>query len=58
MEKPEVKTRINVAIEMLENIHSTLCNESVKVYTRQQTYEFCAIIQSLRSFVTQLDKGV
>lgn len=58
MEKSEIETRITVAVEILENIHRTMCNEPTKVYTRQQTYEFCDIIQRIRSFVSQLEKGV
>ena len=51
MTNAERKVRLNVATEIIERVHSDLCNEQV---SRETTYELADIIRQLLYFTASL----
>ena len=53
MTNAERKVRLNVATEIIERVHSDLCNDHTEV-SREITYELADIIRQLLYFTASL----
>lgn len=47
MTNAERKVRLNVATEIIERVHSDLCNDHTEQVSRETTYELADIIRQL-----------
>ena len=54
MTNAERKVRLNVAIEIIERVHSDLCNDHTGQISRDTTYELADIIRQLLYFTASL----
>ena len=54
--KEFIKLRLDMALQMLESIHTDLCKESVEGVSQQTADECGHILCDLRSFVTKFNK--
>lgn len=56
MTSDERKIWLDLAIEVIEKVHSDLCRESTQQVSRAATNELTSIIQQLRSFSSSISK--
>lgn len=54
MTNAERKVRLNVATEIIERVHSDLCNDHTEQVSRETTYELADIIRQLLYFTASL----
>lgn len=54
MTNAERKVRLNVATEIIERVHSNLCNDHTGQVSRKTTYELADIIRQLIYFTASL----
>lgn len=54
MTNAERKTRLNVAIEIAEHVHSDLCHERTEVISREKLMDLVDIIVKLRYYAESL----
>lgn len=54
MTNAERKLRLNVATEIIERVHSDLCNDHTGQISRETTYELADIIRQLLYFTASL----
>ena len=54
MTNAERKVRMNVATEIIERVHSDLCNDHTGAVSRETTYELADIIRQLIYFMASL----
>lgn len=54
MTNAERKVRLNVATEIIERVHSDLCNDHIGQVSRKTTYELADIIHQLIYFMASL----
>lgn len=54
MTNAERKVRMNVATEIIERVHSDLCNDHTEEVSRETTYELADIIRQLIYFMASL----
>lgn len=54
MTTAERKLRLNVATEIIERVHSDLCNDHTGEVSRETTYELADIIRQLIYFTASL----
>ena len=54
MTTAERKLRLNVATEIIERVHSNLCNDHTGQVSRDTTYELADIIRQLIYFTASL----
>ena len=54
MTNAERKVRLNTAIEIIERVHSNLCNDHTGNISRETTYELADIIRQLIYFTASL----
>lgn len=54
MTKEERRIRMQVAMEILDNVYTDICHDNE--ITREKTREFCDFIIETRMFLTNFDK--
>lgn len=54
MTNAERKLRLNIATEIIERVHSDLCNDHTGQISRDTTYELADIIRQLLYFTASL----
>lgn len=57
MTNAERKVRLNVATEIIERVHSNLCNDHTGQVSRETTYELADIIRQLIYFTASLSSA-
>lgn len=56
MSKAERKARFEVAIEIMQTVYNDMCKAPFEEVSREQTYEFCCLLQDMYKFSSTLSE--